>query len=292
MKKFFITLTVLAFAMFSANAEEKTKTYDFGDITGIAAGGTYQVHVTEGKSDKVKVVYDSDIETYVELEVRYFSGTLTLTRKQKKPFKNWTNDTEIHVYLEMDDINKIELSGASKAEFTGKFETERLELELSGASDMNDLMINGKELEINLSGASKAKVTGDFSGNAEIDLSGASKLTWTGNAASLEAELSGASNFRSSGNLRNCTVSCSGASNANLSGKTAAADYECSGASVVDAEKMFSKTASVELTGASKAHVYASELLKYNVSRSSKMTYYGDAELKNMSTDTNVVRGR
>ena len=33
MRKFFITLTFLAIAMFSANAEEKTKTYDFGDIT-------------------------------------------------------------------------------------------------------------------------------------------------------------------------------------------------------------------------------------------------------------------
>ena len=292
MKRILLTLAVAGFAMLTANAEEKTKTYDFGDITGIAAGGVYQVHVTEGRSDKVKVVYDSEIEKYVKLDIKYFSGTLTLATKQEKPFKNWTRNTEIHVYLEMDNIEEIELSGASQAEFTGKFKTERLDLDLSGASKMHNLTIDGHTLEADLSGASKAEITGNFSGDLEIDLSGASSLTWTGNAATFEAELSGASNLSSFGGLRSCEISCSGASNADLSGKTTTADYECSGASAIDAKKMIAKTASVELTGASKAHVNASDRLDYNVSRSSKMTYYGDAELNNMNNDTNVVRGR
>ena len=292
MKKFFISLTALALAMFSANAEEKTKTYDFGDITGIAAGGAYQVHVTEGKSDKVKVVYDSDIETYVELEVRYFSGTLTLTRKQEKQFKNWTNDTKIHVYLEMDDINKIELSGASKAEFTGKFKAEDLEIEISGASSISDLLVNGKKLEANCSGASNASISGNFTDEVELDLSGAVKLEYNGNSDILDADLSGASRLNCNGNFSTCTIVCTGASNAEISGKGVKADFECTGASSIEAKEFIVKTAEVELTGASKAKVYATDNLYHNVTRASKMTYYGEGKLHNRNEDPNIVKGK
>ena len=51
MKKLIIILAVLTSAFISANAEEKTKTYDFGDIRSLNIGYNYQVHVTEGNSD-------------------------------------------------------------------------------------------------------------------------------------------------------------------------------------------------------------------------------------------------
>ena len=38
MKKLFITLAAAAIAMLAANAEEKEKVYDFGEITSINAG--------------------------------------------------------------------------------------------------------------------------------------------------------------------------------------------------------------------------------------------------------------
>lgn len=292
MKRILLTLAVAAMTLLSASAEEKTKTYDFGDITGISAGGTYQIHVTEGKSDKIKVVYDSSIEEYLQLDIKCHSGSLVLRREQKKPLKNWSNNTKVHVYLEMDKIDKIELSGASYAEFSGKFKADNLELCISGASKINGLDIDGQTLEAEISGASQADFTGNFSGNADLELSGASKLTWKGNAANLDAEISGASRLESEGNYKSCEVSCSGASNAEFSGNVGNAEYECSGASRINAQDFIAKTASVELTGASKAEVNATENIYYNISRSCKITYYGDAQLHNRSTDTNVVRGR
>jgi hypothetical protein len=291
MKRILLTLAAAAISLFAANAEEKTKTYDFGDIVGISAGGSYQVHVTEGNSNKVKVVYDSDIEEYLKLEVRYFSGSLIL-RTEPKTSKAWHKDYKIHVYLEMSTINQIELSGAAKVEFSGKYKSNNLEIDLSGASKMNELVIDGQTLEVELSGASQAELTGNFSGNAEVNLSGASNFTWKGNAASLESDLSGASKFESKGNFKKCEIGCSGASNAEFAGNVENAEYECSGASRVNARDFVAKTASVELTGASKAEINASEDLYYDISRSSKITYYGDAKLHNRNPDTNVVRGR
>lgn len=292
MKRLLLTLAASAIALLSANAEEKTKTYDFGDIKSITAGSSYQIHVTHGKSKEVKVVYDSDIEKYQKLDVRYSGGTLNLSLKQEKPLKSWTKSTEIHVYLEMDDINELDLSGAAKATFSGDFKSETLGLDLSGAASVRDLNVRGENLEADVSGAANADLTGNFTGKIEVDISGAAKFDLKSDAEYLEADVSGASKLRCAGNFKECEISCSGASNADFTGKVGKADFECSGASGIDAQDFIAKTVEVELTGASKAEVNASDDLYYNVSRASKMTYYGDAKLHNRNTDNNVVKGR
>ncbi len=292
MKRLLLTLVSAAIASLTSGAEETTKTYDFKDITSINAGHAYQVHITYGKSDKVKVVYDDDMEKYQTLDIRYSEGRLDLYVKQRKPLRNWTNKNQIHVYLEMDDIYSIDLSGAAKATFTGDFKTENLDMDISGAASLHSLSISGESLEADISGASSANVTGSFSKSVGLDISGAAKMTLNADAETIDADISGASKLSCKGNFKESDITCSGASSAELVGKTINADYECSGASSIDAEKMLAKTAYVELTGASKTHVYASDRLNYNVSRSSKMTYFGDAELKNLNNDTNVVRGR
>lgn len=279
-------------AVFAASAEEKTKTYDFGDITSISAGSNFQVFVTQGKSDKVKVVYDSDIEKYASIDVRYHAGRLSLIVKQEKPLKRWTNDNQILVYLEMDDISMIDMSGAAKVTFTGRFKTEYLDLDISGAAGVYDLEITGHTLDADISGASKASITGSFPKKIDIDLSGASKMKLNADSEILKADVSGAGKLVCSGNYKESHICCTGASDAEIVGKTLTAEYECSGASSVNAKELHAKKAEVELTGASKASVYASDELHYNVSRSSKMVYYGDAKLYNHNDDTNIVKGR
>lgn len=46
MKRILITLVATAVTLIAADAKEKTQTYEFGDITSIEAGWTYQVLVT------------------------------------------------------------------------------------------------------------------------------------------------------------------------------------------------------------------------------------------------------
>ena len=293
MKKFFITLTVLAIAMFSANAEEKTKTYDFGDITGINAGYNYQIHITEGKSGKVKIVYDENMEKYLDVEYSVESKRLNLFMNDdtQRLFRNRSYD-QIHVYVEMDEISIINLSGAVKADFKGKFKTESLDMELSGAASAVGLQISGHTLEIECSGASNLNMTGSFSNEIEIDLSGASDIDYNGGAEKLNADISGASNLNCNGDFKTLKISCSGASNAEIEGKGQKADYDCSGASNIEAKNFTVRTAEVQLTGASKAKVNASEDIYHDVSRGSKMTYYGDAKLNNKNSYNNIIKGR
>ena len=300
MKRFLLTLAAAAISLFVANAEEKTKTYDFGDITGIDASFLYTIHVTEGRSDKVTVVYDDILETFLDLEVIYTDGTLRLSRKvrdrkSEQKFGRWATGADrkrVDVYMEMDNIKSIRVSGAAEIKFEGTFKADDLDIDISGASSLKDLHVNGKSMEVDCSGASKISVSGNFSKEVGIEVSGASRMTYTGDSETLEADMSGASSFKCEGKHSTADIKCSGASNAEFAGKVEKAEYECSGASSIDAENYISKTVNIELTGACKAKIHAEKDIYYNVSRSCKITYYGDANLHNRSADNNVVKGR
>lgn len=292
MKKVFLTLALSAAAFWGANAEEKTKVYDFSDIRSINAGHTYEIYVTEGNSDKVKVVYDDRLEKYMEIRHSGAKGTLYL-EMDELPLKLRTGKVPgIKVYIEMDKISNIDLSGAASVRFEGRFKADDLEIDLSGASKMKELQINGTSLDIVCSGATSAMVTGNFDEEINIDLSGASKAVLNGCAPSLECDLSGACNFRGAGEYDTCSVVCSGASEASMEGAADVFDAECSGASKIEARDLITRKASVSLSGSSKAVVNASKTLTYDVSRASKLVYYGDAELNDISQDSNVERGR
>ncbi len=293
MKKLFLTLTILALALSNTNAEEKEKTYDFGDITAIDAGFNYQIYITEGRSDKVRVRYDDELEK--NFKIYYSSLTKTLTLEGENTPTKWygtRGSDPIKVYLEMDEITSLDLSGAVKVMFEGNFKAKNLEIELSGASSVQGLKINGQHMELDCSGAANAVIEGDFPKGIELDLSGAVNLVYTGDSDMLNAHISGACSLDCKGNYTTCSIESSGATKARIKGKGMKASYECSGACSIDAGDFIVKTAEVELTGASKAKVYASETLHHNVSRASKMTYYGDAALHDRNSHSNIVKGR
>ena len=292
MRKLIITLAVLVSALFSANAEEKTKTYDFGDIKSLNIGYNYQVHVTEGNSDQVKIVYDSQFEGYMDVTYNKDMHKLNISMKDNLPKKmRMGHLPRINVYLEMNDVARLDISGAASVDFEGEFKSNELDINLSGASKISQLNIKGKSLNFDCSGASKCVIGGNFSEEVELDLSGASRLDYTGNSKEFNAEISGASKLTFSGNCKETEIRCSGASSAKLEGSTDNGEYECSGASMIEAKDFVAKNLHTVLSGASKADVHATANLTYSVSRACKITYYGDAVLKNLSPESNVVRG-
>lgn len=287
-----MTITAVVMAFIAAHAEEKTQVYDFGEITSIDAGYNYEIHVTEGRSDKVKVVFDSEVEDL--LEVRYSSTGKRLTLFAKNNITQRIRNSRtvpVHVYLEMKSVNALNLSGAAKADFTGNFKTDNLDLDVSGAAGISGLEIDGITMDADCSGAADVYITGTFMDKVDLDISGAAKMVYDGDSKALDAEVSGASKFKCNGKFDECEVKCSGASSATLSGKASVAEYEGTGASSIDAQDFIVKNVDVELSGASKAKVHATGELRHNVSRTSKMTWFGNAKIINLNNDSNIVKG-
>ena len=288
------TLLTLAAALTfiaAASAEEKSKTYSFGKITGIDASFTYEIHVTSGSSDNVEIVFDSEYEPYMKVSYSSYDSSLYLGMDELPRKIRNSNHSPIKVFLKMKEIDEIELSGASSISFDGMFKASDLEVDLSGASHLNGpLKINGRRLSIDASGAANASLTGDFQ-KVEMDISGAANVYFVGNGTEMEGELSGAAKLRFKGEYADSSIECSGAAHLDMEGKGNNLELEGSGACNIDAKDYMVRKASVELSGASKAKVRATDDLLLDVDRTCRLTYYGDPAISHMSSDSNIVRG-
>lgn len=284
-------MAVMVAAVFTLNAQEKTKTYKFGDIKSIDAGYSYKIYVTEGSSKEVKVVYDKELEDYMIVNYSALSSELVLRMDDLPRRLRNGNFSNIKVYVKMDEIDDIDLSGAASVSFEGRYKASDLEVGLSGASSLNGLMVTANTLSADCSGASSFNIEGLFKGNVEMELSGAVSCRFSGRGDDFEGELSGACNLDADLEFRSCDLNCSGASKAELAGKVDRLSIDGSGACSIDAKDLNADYASVDLSGASKAKVNADKELRYDIPRSCKITYYGNAKLINLSDDNNVIKG-
>ena len=69
-------------------------------------------------------------------------------------------------------------------------------------------------------------------------------------------------------------------------------EIDGSGACSINAKDFVADNINISLSGACNAKVHATKILMHDISRACKMTYYGDAELQNLTEDQNIVRGR
>jgi phage shock protein PspC (stress-responsive transcriptional regulator) len=125
------------------------------------------------------------------------------------------------------------------------------EIELNGGCDGKLIGFNNRELEISLNGASDLTATIDTE-RLDIHLTGASKLTLEGEARNMDARLNGAS--------------------------------------MLEAYNMTTQFAEINSNGASKAEIYATELLEAEASGVSQIRYRGDAQVNSNSDGISTIR--
>ena len=292
MKQISLILITVFIGMLPASAKEQTKYFEFGDITSIYARSPFRVHITQGSSDKVTVVYDDEIEKRFKLDVRY-SDTGCIALQLEQLAKNDPSCLDrIDVYFEMDVIKSIKLIGSVTADFAGNFTSDDLTIDTGNRSVVKNLKVNGESLLIDAGVSSTINLEGDFQKTVKIEASGSSKIRMTGNTTEIDAYLGTVSTLKYVGNAVSCKIRCTGSASAELKGNAENCEYGCGSGAEIDAKKFICKNASVEMTGTSTAIVNVSELMKYHVGRAAKLIYYGDAKLHNLNEDDNVINGR
>ena len=278
--------------MLPASAKEQTKYFEFGDITSIYARNPFRVHITQGSSDKVTVVYDDEIEKCFKLDVRYSDTGCIALQLEQLTKKDPSCLDRIDVYFEMDDIKSIKLIGSVTADFAGNFTSDDLTIETGNRSVVKNLKVNGESLLIDAGVSSTINLEGDFQKTVKIEATGSSKIRMTGNTTEIDAYLGTVSTLKYVGNAVSCKIRCTGSASAELKGNAENCEYGCGSGAEIDAKMFICKNASVEMTGTSTAIVNVSELMKYHVGRAAKLIYYGDAKLHNLNEDDNVINGR
>ena len=292
MKRLFILLAVVLAASASMSAEERTKTYRFSRIERIDAAYNYRIYVSEDGPAGVKVVYDSELEDYMQIGYSASVAKLVLRMDELPRRLRNGNISPVKVYCSADRLEEIDLSGASAIYFEGNHKASDLKVELSGASAIHGLNVKGRSLSVDCSGAASMSLDGHFEDDVEMDLSGAANVDFNGKGHRMEVELSGAASLDGVIFFKSSSFECSGASDLDIEGEGDDLEIDGSGACKIDARSFKAKNAVLELSGACGAKIYASEKLSYDISRTCRMTYYGPAQLFNMSEDTNVIKGQ
>ena len=208
--------------------DENAQVRKLGKFTGIDVSGAIDLYIAQGKEDAVAVSAGNNEQVnYIKTEVKnevlhiYFASKGLNWRK-------WTQG-KIKAYVTVSDLKRVEASGACNVKTTNTIKSDALEIELSGASDLNGsidvgslvirlsgasvLSLNGKSAStnINCSGASAVKSYDLITDNAKIIASGASSVRIQV-AKELTANASGASSISYKGNCTQKEIISSGAS--------------------------------------------------------------------------------
>jgi hypothetical protein len=208
---------------FTASAQE-TRNFNLSGFDKLSMGSAFRIEVKQGS--KYSISTSGRAEDLEDLEATIKGDALHLGYKGN----NWNkNRKTVNVEITMPALEGVDFSGASKANvgrFTG---VKSMDIEVSGASQVN-MELSAPKVAFDLSGASSLVLVGqgdvldgevsgassfkgrEFSAKTvNIDASGASSAAVVASNA-VHAEASGASSIRYSGSAKDVHSSSSGAS--------------------------------------------------------------------------------
>jgi hypothetical protein len=232
-------VTTAGCAVIIGSGHLETREFSNTDFTRVEIGYAFEAEIYQDNIFLVKITLDDNLYEYLDLSQN--GDTLKITMKPGYVFSRSTQ----RVVITLPDLERLELSGASRAYVRGFVSLDNLDFEISGASQMDVSDVSSPDITIKLSGASKAD----------------GSLTMTNG----DFELSGASTINLEGSAQDISVDVSDASRADFS------DF-----SVINAR--------INLSGASSGTVNASGELNADLSGASTLHYIGNPVLGDIST--------
>jgi hypothetical protein len=245
MKKLFLGLVV--FVSVIASAQKSSVIYDdhaqvrkVSGFNAIKVSNAIDLYLTQSNSNQVAVSANNE-ENRDRIITEVVGGTLIIRMAENDGWWSWKkwSDVKAKAYVSIKEIDAITASGATNVRLVNKFESPKLKVKLSGASD--------------------------FKGEIE--------------AGSMSIHVSGASDFKGILNAKSLTLNASGASVLELGGSVDDLSIEVSGASDVKLFNLLAKGAFVNASGASTANIHASQLIKIEASGASSINYKGEAKM-------------
>lgn len=236
--------------------------FNYKNFNKLDLSHTVKAKVVKSDTYKVEVTLPTELKQYLKVYVK--DGELKIrmsedfTSKIQKKYKNWT----CTAVIAMPELRELEMSGASEFECEDTFDLggKEFSLDLSGASRLKSLNVNGGNLDIEISGASSYKFSGNFR-KAELDMSGAADGRLDLNADDLEFDISGAGKTKLSGDFGKISLDASGACDIVLAGNADRFELDASGACNVRAMDLKAQDVRVEATGACKCNLNAERSL-------------------------------
>ena len=210
--------------VFDGAAEDR----NLSGFTSINVSDAFDVYISQGNEDAVGVsASDASVTQHIKAYVS--GGVLYVSFDYKgRGWSSWKNN-KLKAYITVRYLEKLVASGACNISFVDALTSDRLLVNISGASDVkgpvkvNSLKVGASgasnisltgtatETDFNISGACSIKSLDLVTDNCTVVASGASSIRLTINQY-LKANISGASDFRYKGTVSRFETKTSGAS--------------------------------------------------------------------------------
>ena len=141
----------------------------------IDAAGSFDVYITQGSNESVKVDAPAEVQDRVITEVS--GGTLRIHNKNGS-WGSWGDawgHKKIIVYVVIDQVNAVGITGSGDVYFRDGIRSSNLKLWVSGSGDVYG-KVDAKSLECNISGSGDMKLSGHAE-NSSVSVSGSGDFT-------------------------------------------------------------------------------------------------------------------
>jgi hypothetical protein len=272
-KMFFLLLAcaVLFPAGLSAQEPNTFTRYEGERITGIAASSAFEVVLVRSAQTKAVVEISPELEPHLDLSLDRGIVRVGLQKNNGLKLALRRNDLTAKITVYLNELSRVETSGAVRLLASGDFTSGHTDLRLSGASRITGLDLSTKTLTIDGSGASSISLTAKAE-DASVDFSGAGK-------GRLELK------------CREADISCTSASKLELTGGAQQADMEVTSAARIDAYGFEVRRLDAEATSASSLRVWVTESFDAEASSAAAIRYRGNPDRRELhSSSATTIR--
>lgn len=197
----------------SGNGVTTSQTREVGSFTGVSASGSFDIIVSNGATNDLRIEADQNLLEYIETNNR--GGVVEVRSRQGY---NLDPRTKIKVYATAPAFNTIDVSGSGNIQSNGKvMSSSGLHTSVSGSGNIS-LDVDAPKVDTDISGSGSANIKGttrDFSAqvsgsgdircfdllseNAEVDIAGSGNVELYA-SKSLDVDIAGAGDVKYKGN--------------------------------------------------------------------------------------------
>ncbi len=239
----FMAFTVHAQTKMGVIYDENVQLRKLPNFTSIRVSNAIELFISQSNKTEVAVSATSD-EYRNRIITEVSGGTLIIRMADNRWWKFGNEDYRIKAYVSVKDLYAITASGATNIKIVNGLSSEKLKINLEGASDLK----------------------GDIK------------------AGTLMADLSGASSFKATVQANAFSMKGSGACAFEVSGSGDDLILDVSGATSVKMYDYLVKGASVDASGASSVKINVSGILTLHATGASSIDYKGAAAIKDMQS--------
>lgn len=227
--KIYTKLVTAVFMLFAMNAcvhAQSSETRTPGHFTKVHSGGSWEVIMTEGDTEEIKIEAKGVDLSKVKTEI---DGDVLSVGLVKGSY----NNVKLKFYITYKELEGVKCSGSGTIEVTSPVRSEEFYAGLSGSGDIIMDKLEAQELSVSISGSADLKIKGGSVDEAEIKQSGSGDFHGEELAiGELEVSKSGSGDTHV-GDLGKVSVSSSGSGDVIYSGSPQLGNIRTSGSSSI-----------------------------------------------------------